>query len=119
MYKLNSDLNTQITTISQKIQHSISGSLIGYYASRTFETDELTNVSQGQIIVSITNGVTMIYFVNVKCTPKTKIVNIAGYLGGVRKYYYDSNNTGIYIDDSWIYCNVAEPGYRILTIVMV
>ena len=74
---------------------------VGYTAATTLYTADLANAS-GTIKIMVRNAIITIEIVSLTCTPDTPIYGIAGYVGS-NKYFYDSDNTGLYIDKSQLY----------------
>ncbi len=100
--------------VESVIQHNVNGDVVGYYATRTFQTSELQNVSQGTVTVTNRNGVGCVKVTDLVCTPNTKIVDLQSYIGHV--YVYDrEGGSKMYIDNGWLYCGEANMGHRILT----
>lgn len=107
--------NTGSGVIGDRLQANNNGQLVGYYATHTWQASEMSNVTSGSITVTNRNGVCSVRFINVVCTANTVLVDATAYIGHV--YEYDSDGSGIYIDNGIIYCREANAGYRILTFV--
>lgn len=89
---------------------------MGYTAATTLYTADLANAS-GTIKIMVRNAIITIEIVSLTCTPDTPIYGIAGYVGA-NKYFYDTDNTGLYIDKSQLYSKKATLGHVMWTFVI-
>lgn len=106
-------------TLNEKIGGVISdlvNDAVGYTAATTLYTADLANAS-GTIKIMVRNAIITIEIVSLTCTPDTPIYGIAGYVGS-NKYFYDSDNTGLYIDKSQLYSKKANLGHVMWTFVI-
>lgn len=88
---------------------------LGVRLEHTWQASELSNVSSGSIQVINRDGVCCVKCVNLVCTADTPLVYLASYIGNV--YEYDTNNSGLLIDNGTLYSKNANVGNRILTFV--
>lgn len=103
------DLYTQLNS-------DLVNDAVGYTAATTLYTADLANAS-GTIKIMVRNAIITIEIVSLTCTPDTPIYGIAGYVGS-NKYFYDSDNTGLYIDKSQLYSKKANLGHVMWTFVI-
>lgn len=98
------------------IQHNTNGDAVGYYATHTYAASdpEVTNVSQGNIVITNNNGVCCVRVDRLICTPDVKILDCRSYFGEVWAYDSDGGSK-MYIDRGWLYFKEANMGYRIFT----
>jgi hypothetical protein len=94
----------------------LANDAVGYTTATTLYTSDLANAS-GTIKIMVRNAVITIEIVSLNCTPDTPIYGIAGYVGS-NKYFYDSDNTGLYIDKSQLYCKKTSLGHAMWTFVI-
>lgn len=88
---------------------------LGIRLTRTWQASELSNVSSGSIQVINRDGICCVKCVNLVCTADVVLLDISSYVGYV--YEYDTNNSGLYIDNGRLYSKNADVGMRILTFV--
>jgi hypothetical protein len=88
---------------------------LGVRLEHTWQASELANVSSGSIQVINRDGVCCVKCVNLVCTADAPLLYIGGYVGNV--YEYDTDNSGLYIDNGTLYSKNANVGMRILTFV--
>lgn len=103
------DLYTQLNS-------DLANEAVGYTAATTLYTADLANAS-GTIKIMVRNAIITIEIVSLTCTPDTPIYGISGYVGS-NKYFYDTDNTGLYIDKSQLYCKKAGLGHVMWTFVI-
>ena len=103
------DLYTQLNS-------DLANEAVGYTAATTLYTADLANAS-GTIKIMVRNAIITIEIVSLTCTPDTPIYDISGYVGS-NKYFYDTDNTGLYIDKSQLYCKKAGLGHVMWTFVI-
>lgn len=99
-----------------KVISDLANEAVGYAAATTLYTADLANAS-GTIKIMVRNAIITIEIVSLTCTPDTPIYDISGYVGS-NKYFYDTDNTGLYIDKSQLYCKKAGLGHVMWTFVI-
>lgn len=99
-----------------QLNSDLANEAVGYTAATTLYTADLANAS-GTIKIMVRNAIITIEIVSLTCTPDTPIYDISGYVGS-NKYFYDTDNTGLYIDKSQLYCKKAGLGHVMWTFVI-
>ena len=92
----------------------VSGDVVGYYASETYDTDDMQNTTEGMIRIVNRNGIVTIYVVNFKCTINMPILDMTSIVGE-NCSVNDQDGTGLYVENSVLYSTKSEVNGLIFT----
>lgn len=92
----------------------VSGDVVGYHASETFEAAAMLNVTTGSIEVTNRNGVITVCVRNLSCTADAPLLDISTFVGEGYSMS-DKDGTGLYVEDSVLHSVKADIGNLVFT----